>query len=90
MTLPDIAGETYSDNEHASDRHPACRLQLTRRTNIMAVGDTYGIGTSAPATGRYKCSGCANTIIVNKGETLPPCSGCNTAGVKWTLVAILT
>jgi len=56
----------------------------------MPVGDSYSIGTSAPATGRYKCSGCGNTIIVNKGETLPPCGECKRSGIRWTLVAILT
>jgi hypothetical protein len=50
----------------------------------------YKPGESAPATGRYKCSGCGNTIIVNKGETLPPCGVCHKSGITWTLVAKLT
>lgn len=50
----------------------------------------YSPGDKAPETGRYKCSKCGNTIIVNKGETMPPCSKCNKAGITWTLVTTLT
>ena len=50
----------------------------------------YKPGERAPATGRYKCSSCGNTIIVNKGEVLPPCSGCNRSGITWTLTSKLT
>lgn len=50
----------------------------------------YKPGDRAPETGRYKCSNCGNTIIVNKGETLPPCGACNKPGITWTLVAKLT
>ena len=49
----------------------------------------YKPGQSAPVTGRYKCT-CGNTIIVNKGETLPACGVCRKPGITWTLVAKLT
>jgi len=47
-------------------------------------------GTMCQQTGRYQCSGCGNTIILNKGNLFPPCSACKQAGITWTLIQVLT
>lgn len=47
-------------------------------------------GTVGQQTGRYKCSGCGNTIILNKVKLYPPCSARNKAGITWSLVTPLT
>ena len=64
--------------------------RIERGGIAMPIGDSYSIGEEAPVTGRYKCSNCGNTIIVNKGERLPPCGKCKRPGIRWILVAILT
>lgn len=50
-------------------------------------------GEKAPVTGRYRhTSGCGNTIIVNKGEIMPPCGlpSCPHRGGAWQLIQTLT
>jgi hypothetical protein len=56
------------------------------------VGDKCKVGTSAPETGRYKHSVCANTEIFNKGNTLAPCANhqCPQKGADWILQQKLT
>lgn len=55
---------------------------------------TVRVGEPAPETGRYAhtASGCPNTIILNKGNIVPPCSlsSCKDKGAPWKLVAKLT
>lgn len=59
---------------------------------MAKVGDIVVVGSLAPVTGRYKHSACANTIIINKGEKVPPCSmpACPNKGAHWILQAVLT
>jgi hypothetical protein len=47
-------------------------------------------GEMCNQTGRYKCSACGNTIILNKGNLFPPCSVCRRSGITWSLVTPLT
>lgn len=47
-------------------------------------------GQRARITGRYACSRCGNTIILNRGNICPPCSHCNRPGVLWALDESLT
>lgn len=56
------------------------------------LGDRCAVGSIAPDTGRYKHSVCENTIIVNKGEKLPPCQmgHCPNKGADWILKNKLT
>jgi hypothetical protein len=60
---------------------------------MATVGTTVKVGENAPETGRYLHSGCkANTIILNKGNNVPPCGlgSCPNKGAYWTLTQILT
>jgi Zn finger protein HypA/HybF involved in hydrogenase expression len=41
-------------------------------------------------TGRYMCSHCGKTVIVNAGELLPACPGCNKTDTSWTVVTDLS
>jgi hypothetical protein len=41
-------------------------------------------------TGRYMCSNCGKTVIVNAGELLPLCPGCNRVEGTWSLVTDLS
>lgn len=56
------------------------------------VGDRVSVGSTAPDTGQYKHSVCTNTIIINKGEKVPPCglSSCPNKGANWILNKKLT
>lgn len=56
------------------------------------IGDRVSVGGLAPVTGRYKHSVCDNTIIINKGEKVPPCSvkKCPLKGAEWVLKDKLT
>jgi predicted RNA-binding Zn-ribbon protein involved in translation (DUF1610 family) len=47
-------------------------------------------GELCDATARYRCPKCGNTIIVNKGERVPPCGVCRKRGVVWQRKARLT
>jgi hypothetical protein len=55
---------------------------------------TVTVGEKAPVTGRYAhtAHGCTNTIILNKGNVVPPCSlqSCQDKGAAWKLVEQLT
>ena len=59
---------------------------------MAQVGQSVSVGTVAPETGRYKHSACTNTIILNRGNVVPPCgmANCPNKGANWQLVAILT
>ena len=59
---------------------------------MASVGDRVGIGHPAPDTGRYKHSACSNTIIINKGEIMPPCGmgDCPNTRADWILNEKLT
>ncbi|MCK9568596.1 hypothetical protein M0R72_06615 [Candidatus Pacearchaeota archaeon] len=56
------------------------------------IGDRFEVGTTASETGRYKHSACTNTIILNRGNRVPPCSmgGCPNQGAYWILKEKLT
>jgi hypothetical protein len=56
------------------------------------VGTRVSVGSKAPETGQYRHTACTNTIIVNKGETMPPCEmpKCPNRGADWRLVKKLT
>lgn len=56
------------------------------------VGDRFSVSSTAPETGRYKHTACANTIILNKGNKVPPCSmsACPKSGADWVLQEKLT
>lgn len=55
-------------------------------------GTRVGVSHPAPDTGQYKHSACTNTIIVNKGERMPPCQNrsCPNTGADWILNRKLT
>ncbi len=59
---------------------------------MSSTGQVAPVGTKAPETGQYKHSACSNTIIVNKGETMPPCQNakCERKGADWVLQSKLT
>ncbi len=56
------------------------------------VGDKVSVSSNTPDTGQYKHSVCPNTIILNKGNKVPPCSmsACNNKGADWILAKKLT
>lgn len=56
------------------------------------IGDRFKVGTTAPATGRYRHSACGDTAIFNRGNTLAPCSRmtCANRGADWILIQLLT
>lgn len=56
------------------------------------VGDKVSVSSNAPNTGRYKHTACANTIILNEGNKVPPCSmgACPNKGADWILTEKLT
>lgn len=58
------------------------------------VGTRVSVASNAPETGRYRhtATGCANTIILNKGNNVPPCQlpECPQKGADWILVEKLT
>lgn len=56
---------------------------------MATIGTKVNTGDVAPVTGRYRHDACGDTIILNKNNTVPPCSACGKGGT-WTLVAILT
>ena len=47
-------------------------------------------GELSVITARYMCSNCGKTIIVNAGELLPRCPGCNQPDVIWNVVTDLS
>ncbi len=54
------------------------------------VGQFVAEGAPAPATARYEhTGGCGNTVIVNKGEKMPPCglANCPNKKASWRLIA---
>lgn len=59
---------------------------------MAQVGTQVSVGSTAPETGRYKHTVCPNTIILNKGNTVPPCTqaNCPNKGADWRLTQILT
>jgi hypothetical protein len=59
---------------------------------MAKVGESVEVGTYAPETGQYKHSPneCPNTIILNKGNKVPPCGVCEKPGANWILAKILT
>lgn len=59
---------------------------------MAQVGTQVSVGSTAPETGRYKHTVCKNTIILNKGNVVPPCSlgSCPNKGAAWKLTQILT
>jgi hypothetical protein len=56
------------------------------------VGTNVGVSHLASETGQYKHTVCTNTIVVNKGEKMPPCQipNCPNKGADWVLNKILT
>ena len=56
------------------------------------VGDSFPVGSTCQETGQYKHSACTNTIVINKGEKIPPCSvsTCPQKGADWILNKKLT
>lgn len=61
---------------------------------MATVGTLVSVGSSAPETGRYKhtATACTNTIILNKGNVVPPCTmgNCPDKGAAWMLKEKLT
>ena len=59
---------------------------------MAQIGQILSVGTPAPETGRYLHTACSNTIILNKGNIVPPCSvaSCPNKGAGWKLIQILT
>jgi hypothetical protein len=47
-------------------------------------------GEMSLVTGRYMCNNCGKTIIVNAGEVLPLCPGCNRPDGAWSMVTDLS
>jgi hypothetical protein len=56
------------------------------------VGDRIPVSSIAPETGQYKHSACSNTIVLNKGNKVPPCTmgSCPNKGADWIFNKRLT
>ncbi len=68
----------------------AGQLQLNFKPNLEEAIPMPKPGEWCAATARYRCPKCGNTIIVNKGERMPPCGVCKNRGVVWQRRARLT
>ena len=52
-------------------------LHVKQITNTLLGGaeewnKAYGIGSTVPASGIYRCTGCGHEITSNKGDNFPP------------------
>jgi hypothetical protein len=47
-------------------------LTLTNEPDAVYWKKVYGVGTTVPASGIYRCRGCGDEITSNKGDPFPP------------------